>query len=123
MNLRETISDIISKGDIKKNNLIKQLSHLGFNIKDERMLRLAVEKMVVNEGALIGSSNKRGFFPVRTDEDLQESFDELKHRAAKAAIRANILKKNFYESQGKTAENIKIEFKENEQGQLELELS
>lgn len=95
MNLQHKIFYIISKQDIKRKNLREQLN----NQISDRALRKLIEIMI-NDGYLIGTSTRRGYFLIKSEKDYEEAMLGLKKQGQSIFRRANKIHQNFYKKLG-----------------------
>jgi len=79
MNHKEQIRLILSKGDTKRADLLSQLE----GISDRQMRKLISEEMPE-----IGSCHRRGYFIIKTQQDLNDSTSDLKSKAKSIFKRA-----------------------------------
>lgn len=82
--MKSKIIDRLKQGDTKRAELVKLL-----NIPD-RQLRLLVADMPE-----VGSSHKRGYFLIQTEQDLSDSIKDLRSKARSIFIRAEKQHANF----------------------------
>ena len=104
--MKDRIMSVLNEGnDIKKYPLLRRI-----DVPDtqERKLRKLIADLVF-EGEKIGSTSKRGYYIIITDEDLEQALDKLRDQMKTLAMRAYALVKNF---KGKEDPQINLEFKD-----------
>lgn len=79
---------------------IKKRTLLSILPLHERIVRKAVEVLVL-QGALIGSSPDRGFFVIRTVEDLKEATSDLRSRRVALSVRIDALEDAYKKAYGR----------------------
>jgi len=107
------LTRILEQGDLHKVPLMiafnKKSEHFHYN--DERIFRFMIQQLV-NQGALFGSNSKRGYFLIKSEDDLEDAMDDLRTRAKSAHKRATQLYRYFYNDKDHDPQ-IEILFKEN----------
>jgi len=106
------LTNILQKRDLHKIPLMDAFNRTSdnFHYNDERVFRGMIENLV-NQGALFGSNSKRGYFLIRTEDDLDDAMQDLGTRAKKAFKRAKELYRSFYKDKNHDPQ-IEILFKE-----------
>lgn len=94
-----------NNGYVKRKELLAHLHSIGHNIPD-RLMRKEIERMVVNDGYPILSSEK-GYKIIRNDEEYKQAISYLDLKAKAIAIRKNCLISS-YESTKKFVNQINL---------------
>lgn len=85
MNIKEQITNILLNGDTKRSDLLTRL-----DISDRQMRKLIAEEM-----PQVGSCHRRGYFLIRSQQDLTDSTSDLRSKAKSIFKRATSQHEHF----------------------------
>jgi hypothetical protein len=90
-------TDILTKleteSPVKRLMLLKYLTQCGHIITD-RQMRKTIEEMIIKDGCRIGSHNSKGYFIIKSENELDEALKDLRTKAKSLFNRASKLVTN-----------------------------